>query len=99
MTHERVFTGVISWIKPVHNEIYILNMNNLYIVGPTLNLIELPYNLGEVHKITVNKQGDIYYISTKGLIKGFNHQTKSCYTPVPVALQSLLEGIDWKQKP
>ena len=71
-------------------------MGNLYIFGLKLNLTDLPYNLGDIHRIAINRQGDIYYVSTKGLIKGFNCIKKACYTPVPVSLQSLLEGVKWK---
>ena len=75
---------------------YLLNMGNLYIFGLKLNLTNLPYNLGDVHKIVVNQSADVYYITTKGLIKGFNYENKICYTPVPVALQCLIEGVKWK---
>ncbi len=94
--NERVFTGSVDWIKIAGEKMYLLNMGNLYIFGWGLNLIDLPYNLGDVHRIVINELGDVYYISTKGLIKGFNHISKTCYTPVPVILQSLLEGVSWK---
>ena len=71
-------------------------MGNLYIFGLKLNLLDLPYNLGDIHRITINREGDIYFLSPKGLIKGFNYIKKSCYTPVPVSLQGLLEGVKWK---
>jgi hypothetical protein len=87
---ERVLTGTVDWLQIVQNKIYLLNMGNLYIFGSTLNLIDLPYTIGDVHRISVNQMGDIYYVSTAGLIKGFNHQAKTCYTPVPVVLQSLI---------
>jgi len=93
---ERVFTGMIDWIKIVGDRMYFLNLGNLYVFGLNLNLLDLPYNLGDIHKIVLNTQGDIYYISPKGLIKGFNHQEKTCYTPIPVTLQSLIEGVKWK---
>ena len=96
MVAERVFTGMIDWLKIVGGRIYFLNLGNLYVFGLNLNLLDLPYNLGDIHKIVLNTQGDIYYISPKGLIKGFNHQEKTCYTPIPVTLQSLIEGVKWK---
>ncbi len=67
-----------------------LNAGNLFIFDLSLNLTELPYCLGDTHKITVNECGDIYYLSTKGLIKGFNHIAKKCHTLVPIPIQSLL---------
>ena len=93
---ERVFTGTIDWIKVVGEKMYFLNLGNLYIFGMSLNLLDLPNNLGEIHKVAINPQGDLYYITPKGLVKGFNHLDKTCYTPVPVTLQSLIEGTKWK---
>ena len=71
-------------------------MGNLYIFDFKFNFVDLPHNLGDIHKIVVNSQADVYYVSTKGLIRGFNYVHKTCYTPVPVYLQSLIEGINWK---
>ena len=71
-------------------------MGNLYIFGLKLTLTDLPYNIGDVHKMVVNQYADVYFISTKGLIKGFNYTKKICYTPVPVTLQCLIEGVKWK---
>ena len=93
---ERVFTGTIDWAKAIAQTIYILNSGNLYIFGLGLNLIDLPYNLGPTHRIAVNEEADVYFVSTKGLVKGFNHRSQICYTPIPVTLQSLMEGISWK---
>jgi hypothetical protein len=46
----------------------------------------------------VNDCGDVYYISTKGLIRGFNHLINKCYTPAALPLQALIENIKHHEK-
>ena len=53
-------------------------------------MIDLPYQLGDVHKIIVHRSNDIYVISTKGFVRGFNPVKKICYTPVSINLASLV---------
>jgi hypothetical protein len=93
-----VLTGNIDFVKTLQNKIYLLNGGNLYIFDNCLNMTELPYSLGDIHKISVNECGDIYYISTKGIIRGFNHIINKCYTPAALPVQVLLENIKQQTK-
>jgi hypothetical protein len=79
-------------------KIYILNVGNLFIFDFGLNMTELPYSIGDIHRIVMNDAGDIYYISTKGLIRGFNHVKAQCFTPASLPIQILLENIKNDQK-
>ena len=45
---------MVDWIRIVGEKMYFLNLGNLYIFGMSLNLLDLPYNLGEIHKIVIN---------------------------------------------
>jgi len=91
-------TGSVDFVKILQNRIYVLNGGNLYIFDNSLNMTELPYSLGDIHKISINECGDIYYISTKGLIRGFNHLINKCYTPAALPIQVLLENIKQRAK-
>jgi hypothetical protein len=54
LRNERIFSKSIDWIKVLGQSVYVLNVGNLYILGTELDLIDLPYNLGDIHRITVN---------------------------------------------
>lgn len=90
-----------EWLCPLTRNgsparICLLNGGNLYCLGLQLELLELPHSLGEVHRISVNAAGDVYYLSPKGLIRGFNLSQRNCLTLVPVPLQRLLEAVGWQ---
>ena len=74
----------------VAGKIYLLNMGNLYSFDLEFKMVDLPYQIGDVHRIVVSRNSDIYMVSTKGLVKGFNPVDKRCFTPVPINLHSLI---------
>lgn len=69
---------------------YVYNKGNLYIFDYELNLQELPILLGELHKLTINAERDVYFLSVQGFIRGFNHRKRVCYTPASVPIHPLL---------
>lgn len=51
----------------------VLNADKLFIFDSDLKAVELPCFIGEVCNFTVNNEGVLFYMTSNGLIKGFNY--------------------------
>lgn len=76
LVNERMFQGAIDYITVKRETMYILLNGNLYIFDHLLNIVDLPIRVGDVHRLAINHHSDVFYISTKGIIRGFNHRTQ-----------------------
>lgn len=77
---KRTFSVELTDLKVLKNEIIVIYSQRLIVFNHSLDIISLPFLIGDISLWAANNQGSIFYLQTNGMIRGFNFKTKKFIT-------------------